>query len=559
MTRPLEQREAGPATGSAPEVPAALLRQVLENAPGGILVVSAEGRIVMCNQPFLKMWDLGAEAAGHGDDALLEAAAQQVVIPPPEQFLAELRASDLEHSGTRRRRLRLRDGRVFDHLGTPLHRDDGSYVGWTWFFRDVTDYIRAEAQLQRLADTLQSSLLPPRPPTIPGLQLATRYVPAASGVAVGGDFYDVFNLRSNSWGIVVGDVCGKGPEAAALTSLVRYSLRAIAQHESAPAHVLAEVNNTLLRDESLGERFAAVVYARAEQDVCGAWLTLSCGGHPLPSVVRRAGWVDARGQAGTVLGLFDDIDIGTDRVGLGPGDAMVFYTDGITEARQGNGELFLEEGLPDALLACAHDGCDAQSMADHLVDAARAHAGGAFGDDVAVLVVRVPPDADADERLRAVFGDEAPVSELPDYPVGEPDWGPNRRPSPPREARLRLLADPAAVPTARGFVKSVLHSWRMSDVVEVGDVELLTSEVVTNAVLHGASPFAVIVRYDGQRARVEVGDGSRVLPRTRAPSEDATTGRGLVLIESLAADWGTHTTVSGKRVWFEVEVPPQLT
>jgi anti-sigma regulatory factor (Ser/Thr protein kinase) len=279
------------------------------------------------------------------------------------------------------------------------------------------------------------------------------------------------------------------------------------------------------------------------------------GGHPLPIVVRRAGWIDTRGQCGTLLGLFDSVDIADDRVGLGPGDALVFCTDGITEARPEGGDLFSEEGLPTTLLRCAADGRDAQQIADALVAQAQAHAGGVVHDDVAVLVVRVPPDVEALSHLAGNAGVGQDAVELPGYPVGEPWWGRNARPSPPREARLGLHAGATAAANSRRFLTGVLHSWRMSEMVD-GDAELLTSELVTNAVRHGREAFTVIVRYDGSWLRVEVGDGSPAVPTLTEPGADALGGRGVFLVDRLADRWGTQATADGKRVWFDLAVPP---
>ncbi|MBW3669735.1 MAG: ATP-binding protein [Actinobacteria bacterium] len=131
----------------------------------------------------------------------------------------------------------------------------------------------------------------------------------------------------------------------------------------------------------------------------------------------------------------------------------------------------------------------------------------------------------------------------------------SRRVLPPREARLKLPDDVRSAGAARRFVTSVLHSWRMSELTG-GDAELLTSEVCSNAVRHAESDFTVVVRYDGFRVRVEVGDGSRALPQPRESTVDDESGRGLFLVEQLASAWGVSRTVEGKRVWFELSAPP---
>ncbi|HWL35334.1 MAG TPA: SpoIIE family protein phosphatase [Frankiaceae bacterium] len=409
------------------------------------------------------------------------------------------------------------------------------------------------AEAETLAGALQASLLPPGPPRLPGMELATRYE-AASGLVVGGDFYDVFRVAANDWAIVVGDVCGHGPRAAALTGLARWTIRATAVHHSAPSAALAELNTTLLAaGEHDDTRFATAVLARLELDVCGAWLTLCCAGHPRPIVVRRAGWVDVRGQSGTPVGMFDEPSLEDDRVGLGPGDALVFVTDGITEARGASGEMFADEALPTVLLDAA--GHSADTIADRVLGALAEFAPGRAHDDRALVVVRVPEDAKDDSVRRVSEATGIPPEKLtmPRYPVGEQPF--RRRPAPPREARIRLAGEPRNVPEARGFLRRVLASWRMEELLEDGTVELLASELATNALAHGVSPFTVVARYDGATVRVEVGDGSRELPAPRDARPTDEGGRGMELIEAMSSAWGTLPTLDGKRVWFEVPAP----
>ena len=399
------------------------------------------------------------------------------------------------------------------------------------------------------ARTLQRSLLPPRTPEIPGMEVAAVYRPGDRAIAVGGDFYDVFRIGPNRWGLGMGDVCGRGARAAARTALARYTLRAVATRGDSPVDALRSLNAALLAEPEADDRFCAAVFGHVELDRCGAWVTLACAGHPRPIVLRRAGWIDVRGQAGTLVGILDDVDITEDRVGLGPGDALVFFTDGISEARDASGEQFAEEALPHTLLAAAE--LDAEALAEEVRRAAIEFSGGTLADDVAVLVVRVPVSAadDPDERLRQALGAGADEF-VPGYPIPHGADGP--RPLPSREARARLAAHPSSPRAARRFLSGVLRSWRMPERAG-GDAELLLSELATNAVLHARSGFTVIVRYDGGCLRVEVGDGSRAEPRRSVDSPpDALGGRGLVLLDTIASRWGMLPTARGKRVWFEV-------
>jgi serine phosphatase RsbU (regulator of sigma subunit)/anti-sigma regulatory factor (Ser/Thr protein kinase) len=406
---------------------------------------------------------------------------------------------------------------------------------------------------RQTARTLQRSLLPPRAPEIPGMEVAAVYRAGDRSVAVGGDFYDVFRLDVNRWGIAMGDVCGRGAQAAARTALVRYTLRAIAASGEGPADALRRLNTAVVAEPDADDRFYATVFGHVELDRCGAWVTLACAGHPRPVVVRRAGWIDLRGQPGSLIGLFDEVDVSPDRVGLGPGDSLVFFTDGITEARNSEGEQFGDEALPETLLASTH--VDARTLAERVRRAAVEFCGARLDDDIAILVVRVPPDADddPDARIGAALGRDAATG-LPNYPL--PHGGQTERPRPPREARIVLPPHPSSPRAARRFLAALLTSWRMPEMLE-GDAALLLSELATNAVLHARSPFTVIARFDGAHLILEVGDGSQAQPRLGIRDDRGTPGgRGLMLIDTISSRWGILRTTNGKRVWFELPVPP---
>ncbi|MGH9178392.1 MAG: ATP-binding SpoIIE family protein phosphatase [Acidimicrobiales bacterium] len=406
--------------------------------------------------------------------------------------------------------------------------------------------------MQQFTDYRSAAVAGPSLLGIPGMEVAARHQPGARGAA--GDFVDVLRLAPNAWGMAVGDVCGTDGEAARRASRARDGVWDAARRHALPSDVLGDLNHHLAPGTAAGDGldFCALVFARLELDMCGAWVTLASAGHPRPIVVRRAGWIDVRGQAGTPAGMFPTPTVTDDRVGLGPGDAVVFCTDGVTGARNNDGELFGEEGLPAALLAGA--GLGAEAIADQVLNGLASFAEGRLGDDAALLVVRVPDDAKDDslDRLVAATGLPAGQLELPGYPVGDPHGGLwHSRPLAPREARISLAPAAGSVPATRRFLVGVLRSWRMPEVVE-GDVELLASELSTNAVRHADSTFTVIVRYDGAMVRVEVGDGSRAVPSRRAPEVDDPGGRGIVLVEALSSKWGVTPTLEGKRVWFEV-------
>lgn len=538
-----------PQVGTVPLEAGAALSHAALSSPEGILVVEVGGRILVRNPRFDAIWGLPADVIALGDEAALDAAMARVA--DPGRFIARVR--ELYSTWTSGHdEIELVDGRVLDRFGGPLLTAEGGSA-YAWYFRDVTDQKRVEAELRELAETLQASLLPPVSPNIPGMDIGTRYRAGDHRVGVGGDFLDVFRLGPNSWGLGIGDVCGRGAPAASLAALARHSVRAAAVHYDMPDKVLAEVNGTLLSEPDLGERFASAVFARLELDLCGAWVTLCAAGHPRPIVVRSAGWIDMRGQPGSLLGLFEHAQLTNDRVGLGPGDSLVFCTDGVTEARiLGGREQFGDERLPQVLLEVA--GADAHTVAGAVLDAAITFSEDNVDDDMAVLVLTVPTDIKDDPVARIEAATGQPFSEglIPNYPVGSPMGGLNDvHPLPPREARAVLRGEPAQVKAARDFVSSAIRSWRMAGLAD-GVVRELASELATNAVLHARTDFTVVVRYDGDRVRVEVGDGSRALPQRRDSIREETTGRGLMLVEALSSAWGVLETVNGKRVWFEL-------
>lgn len=286
---------------------------------------------------------------------------------------------------------------------------------------------------------------------------------------------------------------------------------------------------------------AAGVVAQMELDKCGAWMTLAMQGGAQPVVVRRAGWIDVRG----------DLSGRADRVGLGPGDAIVFPTGSLVAAADASGERFGDEMLAESLLDGA--GSSAGALAEHVVEAA---AGFVARGEAGLFVTRVPEEGDRDpmERVVEATGIAAEDLQLPGYPLGDEQpelW--SEPPAPPREARIRLAPVAASVPRMRDLLRRLLRSWRMPDAGD-GVIELLATELAANAVQHAQSDMTVIVRYLGDVVRVEVGDGSREQPRPRQAEDDDLDGRGLALVEALSKEWGTLPTRTGKRVWCDVSI-----
>jgi PAS domain S-box-containing protein len=235
----------------------------------------------------------------------------------------------------------------------------------------------------KIAQTLQASLLPPLLPEVPGVEAGALYRPAGEEHEVGGDFYDLFATTEDHWFAVIGDVCGKGAEAAAVTALARYTIRAAAAQRSSPAAILRWVNEAMLREGT--SRFCTIAVAHLDRSGPTTRLTVAVGGHPEPLILRADGRVEATGAGGTLIGLVDDPTLSDARTDLKPGDAVLLYTDGVTEADAPR-RVWTPEQL-EALVAQLA-GATAQEIVDRVADAALSGLT-APRDDVAMLALRL--------------------------------------------------------------------------------------------------------------------------------------------------------------------------
>ena len=249
------------------------------------------------------------------------------------------------------------------------------------------DNARIYRERDHIASVLQKSLLPPSLPQVPGFTMDARYLPSGAGNEVGGDFYDVFETGEGTWGLTIGDVCGKGPDAAALMGLVRSSIRAAAMSVSRPSDILRITNEATLAQTTEG-RFCTVAYARLVLSDAGARLTVCSGGHPLPIILRANGEVEAAGSYGSLIGAFPDVELTDDVVELFPGDSIVLYTDGVTD-EQRDQEEFGEERLMNLIASMKGEPPAAITRAIH--EAVTTFLSGKPRDDLAVVVARMHP------------------------------------------------------------------------------------------------------------------------------------------------------------------------
>jgi serine phosphatase RsbU (regulator of sigma subunit)/anti-sigma regulatory factor (Ser/Thr protein kinase) len=248
----------------------------------------------------------------------------------------------------------------------------------------AVDNARIHAERRRVAHTLQQSLLPPVLPVVRGIGFAAEYVPTGDDAEVGGDFYDVVPLPDDRWLVVVGDVSGKGVQAAAVTGLVRDVIRVLVRDGRPLDEALVQLNDTLV--ERGGGRYCTLALAAVDRDGGDRLaVTLRLAGHDRPVLVRSDGRASFVGAGGTALGLLHSITSPVTRVPLAPGDTLVFYTDGVTERRRGR-ELFGNIRLREAAAPLA--GYTADVVAARLRTATLGFSAEAPRDDIAILVLR---------------------------------------------------------------------------------------------------------------------------------------------------------------------------
>jgi serine phosphatase RsbU (regulator of sigma subunit)/PAS domain-containing protein len=275
--------------------------------------------------------------------------------------------------------------RLFDHADVQLAEELAARAGM------AIDNARLYTERSRIAHTLQVKLLPERLPDIPGALLAARYRAAGELNEVGGDFYDVFQRSPTEWALVVGDVSGKGAEAAAVTALARYTLRAAALEDAPPSGALERLNAAMLYDDT--SQFATVVIAYLSAGPGSSLdLRVALAGHPAPAIVRRDGRVEMAGRYGTMAGLRPDVDVHDVAVRLDAGEVLLLYTDGVTEAGPRH-TPFGEPGLISVLTGLA--GRSPQEVVDAVEQAVVAAQPGDPRDDIALLAIS--PTAGVDE------------------------------------------------------------------------------------------------------------------------------------------------------------------
>jgi len=416
---------------------------------------------------------------------------------------------------------------------------------------------RLYAREHRVADMLQSAFLTDIPDRMPGLTLGANYSTGLDESRVGGDYYDAFHLPDGRVGLVIADVSGKGLSAAVQTATVKYSLRAFATEAAAPGLVLTRLNKLLCSDTSgLGDHFVTLFYAAF--DPTDGRLAWTGAGHETMIIKRAGGSSDLLESNGPILGVADHTYAqATDY--LGPGDALILYTDGLTEARGAGSREMLDLTRVRDMIEAMPPEVGAGALAARLQEAAKQWTGGRPQDDMALMVARRTEASEEASEEAAAADDSRSLHAVLTWKVGPGSSRPDKA-EPDTEERLFAFRFSCRADCAAEVRQAVGH-WMPAlgfDRAATEDFQTAVTEAVTNAVRHGSpAGDADELSITGHRTpdgalRIEVTDrGTGIIPsdlRSAMPDPDAPGGRGLPLMQHLADAVEFRPTAEGHSV-----------
>lgn len=489
------------------------LAALVESSQDAILAHTLDGYITYWNAAAQRLYGYAAE----------EVIGRHVSLLAPPELRSEIRellqrlrhAEKVEHYETLRMTSTgaLRD---VDVTLWPTRDTHGAVVGACAIVRDISDRKRAEAELKALYEqqrhialTLQRSLMG-TPPALPGLATASRYRPATQGAGVGGDWFDLIPLGADRVGVLIGDVMGRGLEAAAVMGQLRSAAHALAKTGMQPRQLMQALD-TCVGDLDVPDQLVTCCYLVIAPDA--GTVTVCSAGH-LPVLVAG---VDEGVNAlpcpvNAPLGV-GDILYEQSSSEIAPGATLVLYTDGLIETPGSDIEVRI--GELTLLLNKLFVGTPClEAAADHVLAGLLPDADG-HNDDVTLLIAQLPA---------------APLAAVTTH----------------------FPAAPASVPEGRAFLHKALTSWNCTQ--RADDALLLLSETLTNAVQHSEGPIGLHLHRTATDLTVEVSDPSPQLPQPRVAVEEAESGRGLILVRALAAGWGVRPTDEGKTTWFTLKL-----
>ncbi|MEW2164723.1 PAS domain S-box protein [Streptomyces sp. NPDC007084] len=489
------------------------LAGLVESSQDAILAKTLDGEITYWNAAAQRLYGYSrAEVMGRHVSLLATAERRDEI----DTLLDRLRRGEkVEHFET----LRLtRSGDLLDVDITlwPTRTPDGAVVGACAIVRDISDRKKAEAELtflyeqqRHIALTLQRSLMG-TPPAIPGLTTASRYRPATQGAGVGGDWFDLIPLGAGRVGVLIGDVMGRGLEAAAVMGQLRSAAHALAKTGMQPRQLMQALE-TVVGDLDVPDQLVTCCYVVISADA--GEVTVCSAGH-LPTLVALPGSAARQLPApvNAPLGVGDVLYEQATSV-IPPGATLVLYTDGLIETPGTDIEDQLAQ-LTATLGELFAGPPDLEDAADRVLTALLPDAEG-HNDDVTLLLTRLP---------------DAPLATV----------------------AVELPAVPESVPEGRAFLGKALTSWDCGPAAD--DARLLLSEVLTNAVQHAQGPIGLHLCRGATDLTVEISDHSPHLPQPRMAAEDEESGRGLILVRALAHNWGVRPTDQGKTTWFTLKL-----
>lgn len=370
----------------------AVLQAIIDSSNAAIYLKDVDGHFVLLNAETARVLrTTKAEAIGHTDYDLLPREAAERHAANDREVLATCAAHEYEEP------VGMDDGvHTFISAKFPVYDAVGTVFGIGGISTDVTELIKlrhdleeALAREQHFSLLLQRALLPGVPRIGPGYEVGAEYVPAYAGREIGGDFYDVIQVGECRAGILIGDVAGKGLEAAALAATTRSTIHAFVHESASPAEALARANVVLCSQKTDSDAFVTVFLVVL--DLCTGELRYSSAGHPPAMLCRCRGGVDYLLCGQMPLALVESQHFVEHHDQFNPGDRLILYTDGISEARTGL-SLFDQEGIERTLQA--HCALDARLLAKTVLDAATQWGKGQLRDDAAVVVVERSLDAD---------------------------------------------------------------------------------------------------------------------------------------------------------------------
>ncbi|MFB1047780.1 SpoIIE family protein phosphatase [Streptomyces chrestomyceticus] len=489
------------------------LAVVVESSQDAILIKKLDGRVTFWNAAAQRMYGyLAGEMVGQHIGLL---------IPPDlkdeEAGLLERigRGERIEHYETRRA---TSDGRVLDVDVTlwPIRDRNGVITGACSTMRNITDRKKAERELAELYAQQRHIALALRlmgaSEQIPGARAATRYLPSTQGQGVGGDWLDLIDLGAGRVGVIIGDVMGRGLDAAVVMGQLRSAARALALAGTPPCELIQTLD-TFTR--GLPEQFVTCTYLEADPAL--GEVTACSAGHLPVWLVAPDGTVGALPvPTGIPLGV-GGVPHQEVRLPLRAGTTLALYTDGLVETPRG--DIGTQLNLLTATLSEVFTTTtDLEEAADRVLNTLLPNTA-TYADDVTLLLVGFPA-----APLDTVAAD--------------------------------LPGTPSSVPEGRRFLLRTLRAWGLTALADTA--LLLSSELLTNAVRHASGPLTLRVWYSARELGVEVVDGSTPRPRARLADTAEENGRGLMLVEALADAWGTRPGAVGKTVWFTLLTAPSL-